>query len=187
MTTETIKPSRAEYQRKWRAKHRNHCNQWSREYWKLRVKGLKRGGKSIPPLKERFDAKWMPEPNSGCWLWTASVDPMWKYGCILVNGKPERAHRVSWRLYRGEIPAGICVLHQCDTPECVNPDHLFLGTTQDNTIDMLKKGRGGKKLTVQQVLAIRADKRRPYLIAKDYGIHQGNVTAIQNKTQWRYV
>ncbi len=186
MTTETIKRSRKEYLRQYRLDHVEHRRKWERDYRKDYALGIRRGPRKIP-LEERFNAKWIPEPYSGCWLWTASVDPMWKYGCILVNGKPERAHRVSWRLYRGEIPAGICVLHQCDTPECVNPDHLFLGTTQDNTIDMLKKGRGGKKLTVQQVLAIREDKRRPYLIAKDYGIHQGNVTAIQNKTQWRYV
>ncbi len=137
-------------------------------------------------VSERFPDKFTPEPYSNCWLWTASANEL-GYGTILVNGICTLAHRVSWQLYRGEIPNGLCVLHRCDTPACVNPDHLFLGTSRDNTIDMLKKGRGGKKLTVDQVKRIRADNRRPYLIAKDYGIDATNISMIQKRKQWRYV
>lgn len=186
MTIETIKPSRAEYQRNWRAANREHCNQWNREYMKLRRSGLRRGSKKIP-VSQRFDSKWTPEPFSGCWIWIASVDPLWKYGCIFVDGRPQRAHRVSWTIYRGEIPKGLRVLHRCDTPECVNPDHLFLGTDKDNVLDMLKKGRAGKKLTVDQVLKIRQDNRPTKVIADDFGIHPVNVRAIQTRKQWRYV
>ena len=64
----------------------------------------------------------------------------------------ERAHRYSWMIHRGAIPIGVFVLHTCDTPACVNPQHLFLGTNQDNITDMMSKGRhvaGGQRSGVQ--------------------------------------
>jgi len=92
-------------------------------------------------LEERFEAKVMPEPNSGCWLWVGS----WNqdgYGGIAVPGRGhERAHRVSWEIAHGSIPLGLMVLHSCDTPPCVNPAHLFLGTQLHNMRDAAKKGR----------------------------------------------
>lgn len=177
--------SRAEYHRNWRAANREHCNQWNREYAKLRRQGFRRGSKKVP-VDQRFDDKWIPEPYSGCWLWMGATNE-WGYGTILVDGICRLAHRVSWRLHRGDFSEGFRVLHRCDTPSCVNPDHLFLGTNYDNVIDMLKKGRGGKKLTTEQVLKIRADNRPPDLIAKDYGIHRTNIRAIQSLKHWRYV
>lgn len=186
MTTETIKPNRAEYYRKWRARNRDHCNQWSREYWKLRVKGLKRGGKTIPPLRDRFDAKWIPEPNSGCWLWTAYLN-MWGYGMIMCSGKLTLAHRLSWQLHRGDIPEGIRVLHHCDTPACVNPEHLFLGTDQDNARDMARKGRVQHKLTREQVVAIKSDGRMYTEIAKDYNVAPTSIRDIKINRSWRHV
>ncbi len=91
-------------------------------------------------LKERFDEKWIPVTETGCWLWTAHVRTK-GYGRIIVNCKVKHAHRVSWELHKGPIPDGLCVLHKCDVPSCVNPDHLWLGTDKDNTQDMIKKGR----------------------------------------------
>ena len=109
------------------------------------------------PLVERFqekveiskDNEWNGTP---CWDWTGAREPK-GYGKIRSGGRKGKlltAHRVSWELYRGEIPEGegyhgTCVLHRCDRPCCVNPDHLFLGTVEDNNADMKAKRRGKGK------------------------------------------
>lgn len=90
-----------------------------------------------------------PEPMSGCWLWTGGVGKSSGYGHFNVrvsvaNHRTELAHRASWLFFRGEIPAGSWVLHRCDVPTCVNPDHLFLGDVVVNGADKAKKGRGVK-------------------------------------------
>lgn len=75
-----------------------------------------------------------------CWEWTASRDRK-GYGQIMLDGKPRRAHRISWFLCN-EDPGTRCVLHRCDNRVCVNPAHLFLGSVADNNSDMFAKGRG---------------------------------------------
>ncbi len=75
-----------------------------------------------------------------CWLWTRSRDKG-GYGKTRLGGKCIRAHRAVWKIERGEIPTNIFVCHHCDTPPCCNPDHLFLGTLQDNHADMMAKKR----------------------------------------------
>ena len=77
------------------------------------------------------------EPNTGCWLWSGAQTK--GYGKI-SKGDYLTAHRSSWALHFGD-PGGMIVCHKCDVPLCVNPDHLFLGTHQDNTQDMIQKGR----------------------------------------------
>jgi hypothetical protein len=93
------------------------------------------------PLLTRFEMQHIPEPNSGCWLWLGATSPS-GYGNIYAFGSSLRAHRASWVIFRGAIPAGMHVLHKCDTPSCVNPDHLFLGSHADNMADKVRKGRG---------------------------------------------
>lgn len=96
--------------------------------------------------QERFDAAYIPEPNSGCWLWLRVLNKKDDgYGTLRLNGICQSAHRVSWVLHRGTIPEGLWVLHRCDVPSCVNPDHLFLGTHQDNVDDKMRKGRHAQK------------------------------------------
>ena len=90
-------------------------------------------------LAERFTSKIKIDSDSGCWLWMGSRRG--SYGIIWNNNTNISVHRASWNIHRGDIPRGMWVLHRCDTPLCVNPDHLFLGTHRDNMIDAAYKGR----------------------------------------------
>lgn len=88
-----------------------------------------------------FEDMICPEPTTGCWLYTGGLD-VFGYGKVNYARYHEHlAHRVAWRMAKGDPAGDKCVLHRCDTPACVNPDHLFLGTRQDNNADMVRKGR----------------------------------------------
>lgn len=92
-------------------------------------------------FKDRFEKHFI-KPANDCWIWTSGQNRN-GYGTLRnQEGKMEVAHRISYRLYRAEMPEGMLVLHKCDVRHCVNPQHLFLGTYKDNNEDMLKKGRG---------------------------------------------
>ena len=95
----------------------------------------------MKPLIERFLAK--VEKTNTCWLWCGAVNYK-GYGVIGLGTRKDGnalSHRAAWMIYKGSIPSGMDVLHRCDTPACVNPDHLFLGTQQDNMKDRDTKGR----------------------------------------------
>jgi len=94
----------------------------------------------MKPIMERFEAKISPEPMSGCWLWVGAIDGS-GYGQMNINGKTVKSHRLSYAHFVAPIPPGYCVCHKCDTPACVNPDHLYVGTFKDNAVDKVKKGR----------------------------------------------
>jgi hypothetical protein len=151
----------------------------------------------IGTLQERFEAKFQRGEPDACWNWLAGKCRD-GYGTFDVFGKSVGAHRMAYELYVGEIPFGLQVLHSCDNPACVNPSHFFLGTHGDNMRDRSKKGRhsaGDRKgerhpmavLTVDQVLAIRADARPDKVVAKDYPTSWHNVRNIRNRVSWRHV
>lgn len=132
--------------------------------WELRLGDCLSPDTGLATLASRFAAKWIAEPNSGCWIWTAAGNEN-GYGHIGFRRRVEKAHRAAWLLFHGPIPDGMDVLHRCDTPPCVNPDHLFLGSNVDNVRDKVSKGRqagapGGRngraKLTDELVATLRA-------------------------------
>lgn len=132
----------------------------------------------------RFNKKFIVTP--GCWIWTAT-NASGRYGLISSGGKWHLAHRVSYILNVGDIPAGMCVLHRCDNPKCVNPSHLFLGTHADNMLDMAQKGRARHtKLSVEQAKQIFRDTRSQRIIAADFGVSQRTVSVIKSgkMRQW---
>ena len=140
-------------------------------------------------LAERF---WPKVDTSGdCWLWRASVDRH-GYGRISMGGRGAgytRAHRASWMIHHGPIPKGLMVLHSCDTPGCVNPAHLFLGTQRDNMDDALRKGRLQLELDAGTVRLMReryARGDRPGTIARELGVHRKTVVHIVAGTGRRY-
>lgn len=94
-------------------------------------------------MTERFWAR--VKKSDGCWEWTGGVDTP-GYGMLRIPGprtshKKVRASRYSWELHNGPIPEGMCILHKCDNPACVNPDHLWIGTQSENMLDMHSKKR----------------------------------------------
>src|SRR3990172_5475616 len=127
--------------------------------------------------QEQFEKKFEMIPECGCWLWTAGCTDK-GYGQFRLSGVNKLAHRTAWEFYRGPIPAGLCVLHRCDTPACVNPYHLFLGTQYDNAQDRENKNRrippkgaacNLAKLYQAAILKIRIDERSQEIIAKEFG------------------
>lgn len=94
----------------------------------------------------RFDEMHIAEPNTGCLLWIGRADAK-GYGLLWTGSTTARAHRFAWQRIHGPIPDGLCICHHCDTPACVNTDHLFLGTVADNNHDMARKGRARSPLS----------------------------------------
>lgn len=133
--------------------------------------------------------------ESGCWLWTGGTDDS-GYGRILVGNDRLKAHRYSYSLHIGPIPAGSYICHRCDVPSCVNPSHLFAGTQQDNVSDCVKKGRrvaargernSHAKLTERQVREIRQSTGTTTAVGKQYGVSAVMVSYIRNRKSWSHV
>ncbi len=138
-----------------------------------------------------FENRFKINPTTGCWIWDVA-NPDQRYGWWKTHGEL-KAHRASWVMHNGVIPEGMQVLHKCDTPRCVNPDHLFLGSQVTNMADMKAKHRGrnssgenntNARLCALDVRAIRADTRANPVIAEEYKIHRETVGRIKRRELW---
>lgn len=128
-----------------------------------------------------------------CWVWTGPTRGK-GYGAVRFDGRMQSAHRVSWEMKHGPIGGGLHVLHRCDNPPCINPDHLFLGTNRDNAADCRAKGRtprgwknGAARLTPAQVEDVRQAHARGFeiaAIARHYGVARITVRKILTGKSW---
>lgn len=153
-------------------------------------------GRVAAPIEERFWPKVKKlDGEESCWEWTgnrqrSSSGKIW-YGQFLMGSRRDgtnrshNAHRVSWMLAHGEIPDGMWVLHKCDNPACVRPDHLFLGDHIENMRDKLRKGRAAKppvKLTDAQIAEIKARYSREsgngVILAREFGVTHTTIYQI---------
>lgn len=147
---------------------------------------------------KRFWSKVKKKRGKGCWEWQASK--VYGYGQFYVpsENSHRRAHRVSWIIKNGKIPNDLLVLHKCDNRACIRPDHLFLGTHQDNENDKISKGRqavgsksGSSKLTEKQVSEIRGryntGKYTTRELAKIYKVCQRTICVILRYIAWRHI
>lgn len=160
-------------------------------------------------IEERFDKYVSVNEDTGCWIWTGARNCN-GYGALSIRVGGVRtspsAHRASYTLYVGEIPKGLQVLHKCDTPLCVNPEHLWLGTQLDNVRDCIAKGRArynpqpsilppvlrradnpNAKLTEDDVAAIRAaalEGESNSSMARKFNISDTHVARIVARKSW---
>jgi hypothetical protein len=173
-------------------------------YMRLRRAGLTAiGTKARGTLEERF---WrFVEKTDSCWLWTGKSVDRAGYGKLSTGGKgsPHKmAHRISYELHKGEIPDGLVVMHSCDNPKCVNPEHLSVGTHKQNTHDAVAKGRmvcnlpvGGMhgranpnaKLNDNAVRQIRASTVKASDLAAKYGVSKTVINMVRRRETWRHI
>jgi len=144
------------------------------------------------PILERMKKRFIKREN-GCWEWIGTKSQC-GYGVISVGGIKVFAHRLMYTLFNGIIPDGIFVCHKCDNPSCCRWDHLFLGTVQENSRDMVNKNRqakgeniGSAKLTEHDVLNIRQDTRPTKEIAAEYNIDSAYVCRLKKRCKWRHL
>jgi hypothetical protein len=137
------------------------------------------------PLEERFWAK--VEKTDECWLWIGNKDRL-GYGSIRKNPDfIEKAHRVSWELHFGPIPADRHICHHCDVRHCVRPDHLFLGNAKSNSEDACRKGKRAQKLTETQVREIRITPGTQEGIALNFGVSRSMIALIRLRQRWQWL
>lgn len=135
--------------------------------------------------------------SKDCWEWLGQKDYC-GYGVIKFREKTIKAHRIAFELATGKSPIGLCVLHRCDNPGCVNPKHLYLGTPKDNAMDRMRKGRGGNlkgehngraKLSLEQIETIRdlfsTGAYSKVKLGKIFGVSDAQIGNIVRGIHWK--
>ena len=153
----------------------------------------KHGPREKPSVMERFEDRYIPEPNSGCWLWFSNVNPSTGYGRFYIDENTKvLAHQFSFAHYKGRLPAGLIIRHTCDMKICVNPDHLIPGTYKQNTQDALERGQHPTgvrsphaKLSEAEVLIVFTAQESISEIARRFSISRMQVQRIKEKKTWR--
>lgn len=152
------------------------------------------------PLEVRF---WRyVQKSEGCWTWVGRLSQT-GYGFIQQGGKGSTnvyAHRLSYRMHKGEIPDGMVVMHLCDNPSCVNPNHLQLGSQSQNILDAFAKGRkhavpphrfgeahGASKLKEADVLLIRDSQESSVVLMQRYGVSKSTINRIKQRITWAHL
>lgn len=147
-------------------------------------------------LMERFEQKFVPEPNTGCWIWTAAVKRTPSQDYLLpwfyLDKSPTSGARASWVIYKGEDPKNKHVLHKCHNSLCVNPDHLYLGTHSENMRDKKIASRargsnGATDLSVVRKIKGADQARSSKSVAVEFGVSPTTVQRIRNSARWAHV
>lgn len=161
---------------------------------RLAARRLAAGFRTKRTLKEKLFDRLEYVTESGCLLWTGP-EHCGGYGVVGHNRKKNMAHRLAWEIEKGPIPAGMCVLHKCDTRRCCNVNHLFIGTKKDNSEDMVSKDRscrGGRNykttLTNEEVIAIYSDRESfSSEIGRKYGVSRQAIHGIRSGRRWGWL
>lgn len=148
-----------------------------------------------PKVISRFYDLSIPEPNSGCWLWLGSIIREKKpYGRFSIGRQMWIASRASYFIHFGEFDRALWVLHKCDNPMCVNPEHLYLGNGIQNAHDRNERERqargstiGTSKLTEADVREIRTSTKTWAALAKIYGMNRNHIGQVKNRKLWLHV
>jgi hypothetical protein len=153
--------------------------------------------KMLLPTEERFWSRVNKRRKTQCWHWTSDMGSHGYGRLSLGDGRRMKAHRYSWELHNGPIPKGLCILHKCDNPPCVNPGHLFAGSQLDNIADMVEKKRHriGEKnpnavlneAKVKVIKRLLSEGVKNKDIAVRMGVTRSLISAIKNGKRWGHV
>jgi len=143
-----------------------------------------------------LDDLYIPVTESGCWIWIGCTNRR-GYGFVYDPSakKTFKAHRQFYRRKHGEISPGLVVCHKCDTPSCVNPDHLYAGTQLENINDMVSRNRvkgerhNNAKLTNEKIFQIREMRKTlsGVKVAAHFGINRSTVAKIIRGERWTHI
>lgn len=145
------------------------------------------GRHPVTSLRTRWLAFVPSRPPGACWIWQGAKDRD-GYGVIADGPRTLGAHRVAFELFKRQLPPRSLLMHSCDVPSCVNPEHLSIGTKRSNAADMTAKGRRSSKLTREQALQIRARANAGEAVmalAREFGVSTSTVRAIKVGAAWR--